>query len=223
MFEFSYSDQNTWSQAFVHKMWIAASWRFNCQYPWKFIHHPSTWDCRASIYKVAKLADTVREVVQGKYLCIVEFWFVDMMLNNVWINLFIIFNHGRTLCSHTWIVPGGVTGQFFLVVRCEFTFQGFKDILYRITGLESTESIFVTMNLLQIIPHVLDHAFCMLPVLCHKGKFLTHNRASVKAILLFAERFKRVAAKSGKITSWSACLTIPLYCVTWLYGSLNWM
>jgi hypothetical protein len=47
------------------------------------IHHPSSWDCRASIYKSARLADIVREVVQGKYLCNVEFGIVDKMLNNV--------------------------------------------------------------------------------------------------------------------------------------------
>jgi len=53
-------------------------------------------------------------------------------------------------------------------------------------------------------------------------KFLMHIRASVKVILWVAEGFRRVALKTGTITRQSAFISLPLHCVTCLYGLLNW-
>jgi len=49
-----------------------------------------------------------------------------------------------------------------------------------------------------------------------------HNTTSVKGNLWLAKGFETVAAKSGSMTHPSAFISIPLYCVTRLYGMLNW-
>jgi len=128
------------------------------------------------------------------------------------------------LCSRSKIVPTGVTLPFLLFVQSKLLFEGCRDLLCGCTSAESTETMLVTMILLQIILHVLDCGLSMVPVLCHKVKccnFLTHNRTSVKGILRLAKQFERVAAKTGNITHPSAFISLPLYCVTWLNSLLN--
>src|SRR5882757_7786545 len=112
----------------------------------------------------------VREVVQEMHLHKVEIQFVDKMLCNFRLDLSFIFINATTLCSRRKIVPSGVTLPFLLFVQSKLLFQGFRDLLCRFTGAESTENILVTMKLLQIILHVLDRGLSMVPVLCHKVK-----------------------------------------------------
>jgi hypothetical protein len=52
-------------------------------------------------------------------------------------------------------------------VQSKLLLQGFQDLLGRLTGAESTEKILMTMNLLQIILHLLDRGLSTVLVLCH--------------------------------------------------------
>jgi len=74
------------------------------------------------------------------------------------------------LCSRQMIVSSGVTVLFLLIVQSKQRIQGLRDLLSRFTGVEWTEHILVTMNLLQILLHVLDCGFSMVPVLCPQVK-----------------------------------------------------
>jgi len=51
--------------------------------------------------------------------------------------------------------------------------------------------------------------------------FLTHIRSSVKGILWLTKGFERVEALTGIITRPRAILSLPIHCVSWLYGLLN--
>jgi len=54
-------------------------------------------------------------------------------------------------------------------------------------------------------------------------KFIIHNGAWGKGILWLAKGWKWVAMQTGTITHLSAFITLPLHCITWLYGLLNWV
>ena len=90
------------------------------------------------------------------------------MLCNFWPDLGFIFINASMFCSCRKIVPSGVTLPFILFVQSKLLFEGFRDLLCRITAAESTENIFVTMKLLQIILHVVNRGLSMVPVTCHK-------------------------------------------------------
>ena len=132
------------------------------------IHHRVLWEFRGSIQEVAKLADMVREGFREMHYHKVEIWLVDKMLCNFWLNLRCIFLNVTVLCSRQKIVPRGVTLPFLLFVQSKLLFQGFRYLLWRFTCAESTENILVTMKLLTISLHVLDHGLSLVPVMCHK-------------------------------------------------------
>jgi len=110
----------------------------------------------------------IREVVQEMHLAEIEIRFVNKMLCTFCRNLHCIIINVMTLCSRWQIVPSGVTLPFLLIVQHTLQCQVFQDLLCRFTGPESTESILVTMKLLQVIRQVLDRGLSMVPVLCHK-------------------------------------------------------
>jgi len=116
------------------------------------------------------MANMVRVVVEEMHLHKVEIRFIDKMLCNFSLGLRFIFINAMMPCSRRKIIPSGVTLRFLLFLQSKLLFQGFRDLLCRFTGMESTENILVTMKLLQIILHVLDRGLSMVPVLCHKVK-----------------------------------------------------
>jgi len=71
------------------------------------------------------------------------------------------------LCSCRKSVPSRVTLPFLLCVQSELCFQGFRHLLCRFTGPESTETMLVTLKLIQITLHVFDLHLSKVPVLCH--------------------------------------------------------
>ena len=134
------------------------------------IHHHSFWEFRDCISEVAKLADMVRKVVQEMHLYKVEIGYFNELLCNCLLNLHIIFIRATTLSRYRKIVPSWVNCRCLLLASGQLLFKGYRDLLCRFTGAESTENILVTMKLLQIVLHVLDCSFSIVQVLCHEVK-----------------------------------------------------
>jgi len=131
------------------------------------IHHRSFCEFRPCIQEVANLTDMVTEVIQEVHLHKVEIQFVDKMLGNFWLNPNCVFINEIKLHNGGQIVPSGVTHPYLQFVQSKKLFQGIRDLLCEFTCTESTQIILLTMKLLQMILHVLDHGFSMVPVLCH--------------------------------------------------------
>lgn len=95
------------------------------------------------------LADMIREVVQEMRLHQLEIHFFDNLMGNFWLGLHFIMI--KLTMRFIWrrIVQSGVTLPFLLYVQSRLHFQGFRDLLWRFTGTESTESILLTSKLLQ--------------------------------------------------------------------------
>jgi hypothetical protein len=64
----------------------------------------------------------------------------------------------------------GSLSQACSVTQIMVLFEGFRDLLCRLTGAESTETIVLMMKLLKIILHILDCGIRMVPELWYKVK-----------------------------------------------------
>jgi len=112
----------------------------------------------------------VREVVQELHLHKVEIWFVDKMLWKFSLDQHFIFINSKALCSRRKLVLSVLTLPFLLFVQSNLRFHRFCNLHCTFTGAESTENIHLTMRVLEMILHVLNCGFCMVPVPFHKVK-----------------------------------------------------
>jgi hypothetical protein len=120
-----------------------------------------------------------------------------------------------TLCSCQMIVSGGVTFPFTLLFQRKRYFQKFRNLLSSLTAVELPGNTLVTLEVLPIQLHVLNHGVSMALVLCYTVKMHhvlnTQQGFCMKGILLLTERFERVTTITGSIKRPSPFISISLH------------
>src|SRR5882757_7990118 len=113
------------------------------------------------------------------------------------------------------IVSGGVTFPFTLFFQRKRHFQKFRNLLSSLTDVELPGNNLVTLEVLPIQLHVLNHGVSMALVLCYMVKMHqvlnTQQGFCMKGILLLTERFERVTTNTGSIKRPSHFISISLH------------